>query len=470
MSSRILPLACLGLACGAQDALLLDQSHSTTPPGEVAGHAQGSAGGTGGTPGHGGAGTAGLAGAAGVAGSPGAPVPCAKLTLSGSPTQVVTISTSTLTTPRMVTGEAGTVVLTFAGRGGGGAGTDVPDLYYLLLKSQMPWPTSAFTQAVEIKGTKAKNYRLGATVGFAGEPAWFTVLVEPYAAATGALTRVRFDSTEDLSANQVKSSLITTDFGRALFVTPAIVSDFNDFTLFAFDEVVPHDHELRLFLKVPGGGGDDLQRIACAGERLVADAIYLQDHFLIASSSYTPAFTCPPLAKGLGAATRMIVTTRDNKNLSGASAKQFKVAQDTDLGASVRFVRLVPRSDGAWLAHAEGGSYSGPVRAERLDAQGNALGTSLGLTDGESSPGEPAVAALGDECLAAAWLEAGKVKVRLSSVEGSSPTVTLPTEGQPTEVALWADGATVLVSWVEQQGGYSRLFLARYQPGADDGS
>jgi hypothetical protein len=260
----------------------------------------------------------------------------------------------------------------------------------------------------------------------------------------------------------------------ALQGPPNHVSEFvragSDGYLIGFQTSETGHHQFHLTRRTGAGQKIELSWLGCATNEVSGDAVALPSgEFLFAFSTSRPWGSCLD-DDGIDTPAHAVLTGL----VAGENAVPGPLVIDED--DFVRFVRVVPHSEGAWIAW----QYEGinaltipPVMAMRVDPQGNPLTPAIPILDGSVAGAPPAFASLGDR-LAFAYLDF------LDPLGGTMVIKVLDTFGQPLfersfqssaqpmppKLALLASPAhdQLLLGWSEGNDGVNgmRAFLARF--------
>lgn len=236
-------------------------------------------------------------------------------------------------------------------------------------------------------------------------------------------------------------------------------------------------HELVICVEpIATSAGSCIPMAACGTDALDADALALEQGFLVAYSSSRGFAECMNDDGITGLPDRIVVAYVGGPG--GGYGPLLELDQPDDL---VLYVRLIPHSAGAWLVYQYAGlnaEVPPPLMAMRIGEDGSVLLEPTELLDGTLFFGEPAVTAIGDQ-LMIAWLDAfdpsGDTSIMMRVFDGEGTLLT-----QSFHPSFWArprlsalgspDGQHVLVGWSEQTGmdgaGEEQAYVARFTCGA----
>lgn len=175
-----------------------------------------------------------------------------------------------------------------------------------------------------------------------------------------------------------------------------------------------------------------LTTTGCGDSPLEGDTLPWKDGFLVATTSGAPAFGCMP-------GVVLAPPTRLQLLFQGATPDSAKSILDLDLQGYVGDVRLLPRSDGAWLVYR---TASGAL-AQRLDADAMPTGSPLSI--------DTPVAALGDRLMVGPRM--ANNTVRVVGDTSATPALPFPAVNLVEAVLLGSpSGDKALVTWLEACG------------------
>jgi hypothetical protein len=231
-------------------------------------------------------------------------------------------------------------------------------------------------------------------------------------------------------------------------------------TLVGFEAGDAGYHALHLTRVAKNGMTSSQTFVGCATTDVDADAIAVSPNAFFVAYSTSRAFGACLNDAGIDTPAHRILMARFGAGNS--SLEQLPV--DIDLDDEVSFVRLLPRTGGAWLVW----QYKGvnaevppPVMLWALDDTGAPVAPSVPVLDGGAAYTRPAFASLGNR-LAMAWLDtsdpSSSVRLRLLTEIGIISNETMaasPVQNLLPELELFASpgGDQLLLGWSEYGAG-----------------
>jgi hypothetical protein len=235
-------------------------------------------------------------------------------------------------------------------------------------------------------------------------------------------------------------------------------------------------HEIILCVLPFGPEGFCVPMVGCGSQPVDADAVALKEGFLVAYSSSRGFGECMNDDGMIGPPNRILTAFVGGPG-GGYGPLPVQIEQPDDV---VRFVRVIPHSEGAWLVYQFAGlnaEQPPPLMAMRISPDGSVLLDATPVLGGSQFYEEPAVAAIGDQLLVG-WVDAfdpsGDAYIMLRVLDDSGIELTqnayprtwvgnrLSALGSP-------DGSHVLIGWTEQSGtdgaGEDQAYVARFTCG-----
>jgi len=256
--------------------------------------------------------------------------------------------------------------------------------------------------------------------------------------------------------NQVVSLALT---GPASHVARFVRAASNA-TLVGFEAGDAGYHALHLTRVTKNGMTWSQSFVGCATTAVDADAIAVTPSaFFVAFSSSRPFGTCLNDADIDTPAHRILAA-----RFGGGNSSLEQLPVDVDEDDVVSFVRLLPRTGGAWLVWQFQGvnaELPPPVMLMALDGDGAPIAPPVPVLDGGATYSQPAFASLGQR-LAMAWVDGsdpnGSIRVRLLSEIGviaNENAYVSPVKNLAPELELFAspDGDQLLLGWAAPSGG-----------------
>lgn len=235
-------------------------------------------------------------------------------------------------------------------------------------------------------------------------------------------------------------------------------------------------HELVFCMQPQELNGGFCLTDACGTEDVDADAVALDEGFLVAYSSSRGFGECMNDDGIVGLPSRILVAFVGGPG-GGYGPLPVEIEQPGDM---VRFVRLIPHSEGAWLVYQYAGlnaEQPPPLMAMRIRPDGTVLLGATAVLDGSQFFAEPALAAIGDQLLVG-WVDAfdpnGEADIMLRVLDDGANELTQNMHHVPSVPSRLSalgspDAMHVLIGWSEQTGmdgaGEDQAFVARFSCG-----